>query len=398
MTPTRIAIVGAGPGGLLAGIAARRLGLDPDIFEQAPAFQQIGGAVGIQSNGMQALDAVGVLEGFRPRLCISKRAVLEAPPGTVVAEMDLSATDVPYPGFAVVERHELQSYLVDVLTALGGRVHHGMRCGSATMMNNRVELRFQNGIRAPYDVVIACDGVNSPTRDSMRIPTKRVAPGEAYLRVVCDMPHPDPSRIGEFWAADGRRVGLFPLANDRTYMFCTAPLREWKEVRTHRLNDWLRSWADFGDMVMRMFASVKDWHSAVYDELTDLRADTWHRGPLFLVGDAAHAMTPNLGQGANSAMVDAVVLMRLLADGMREHRTFDEIGARYEEIRRPFVTRVQDYALRGGLAARWTSGFARGMRNFMLRNVLSVGPIARSTARITSGYNPREQTYLSPID
>lgn len=397
MTPVRIAIVGAGPGGLLAAIAARRLGLTPDLFEQAPAFHQVGGAVGIQSNGMQALDAVGLLEDFRPRLRVCNRLVIEAPPGRTLSEIDLSHAAVPYPGFAVIERHELQAYLVDVLSSLGGTIQHGMRCGSATMMNNRIELRFQNGIRAPYDVVVACDGVNSPTRDSMRIPTKRVAPGEAYLRVVCDAAHPDPNRIGEFWAPDGRRVGLFPLTNNRTYLFCTAPLREWKEVRTHRLAEWVRSWSDFGDMVMRMFASVKDWQNAVYDELTDLRAETWHRGPLFLVGDAAHAMTPNLGQGANSAMVDAVVLMRLLADGLRENQPLDEIGARYEEIRRPFVTRIQDYALRGGLAARWTSGLARGMRNFMLRNVLSVGPLARSSTRITSGYNPREQSYLTPI-
>lgn len=397
MTLPRIAIVGAGPGGLVAAISARRLGLEPDVFEQAPAFHHVGGAVGMQSNGMQALDAIGVLESFRPMLCFTQHAVIEAPPGRVVAEMDMSSGDVPYPGFAVVERYVLQNHLVDALSAVGGRVQHGMRCESATMSNDRVELRFQNGLRSQYDVVIACDGVNSPTRDSMRIPTKRIAPGEAYLRVVCDVPHPDPSRIGEFWAEDGRRVGLFPLIGDRTYMFCTAPLREWKEVRTHRLQEWLRSWSDFGDIVVQMFASVKDWQSAVYDELTDLRAERWQRGPLFLIGDAAHAMTPNLGQGANSAMVDAVVLMRLLSDGLREHRTFDEIGTRYEEIRRPFVTRVQDYALRGGAAARWTSGVARGFRNFMLRNVLSVKPLARSSARIASGFNPREQTYLTPL-
>lgn len=397
MSSPRIAIVGAGPGGLVAAIAARRLGLEPDLFEQAPAFQQIGGAIGIQSNGMQALDAIGLLDDFYPHLCISRRAVLEAPPGHLVAVIDMSAGDVPYPGFAVVERYVLQQYLSGALVKLGGRVQHGMRCESATMSNNRIELRFQNGKHAQYDVVIACDGANSPTRDSMRIPTKRIAPGEAYLRVICDAPHPDPNRIGEFWAEDGRRVGLFPLVRDRTYMFCTAPLREWKEVRSHGLGEWLRSWADFGEMIMQMFVSVKNWNTAVYDELTDLRAEHWHRGPLFLVGDAAHAMTPNLGQGANSAMVDAVVLMRLLAEGLREKRSFAEIGARYEEIRRPFVTRVQDYALRGGSAARWRSSIARGVRNFMLRNAMNIRPLARSTARITSGFNPREQNYLTPI-
>ena len=397
MAPPRIAIVGAGPGGLVAAIAARRLGLEPDLFEQAPVFHKVGGAVGVQSNGMQALDAIGLLDDLRPQLCISQHVVLEAPPGHLVAQIEMSAGEVPYPGFAVIERHALQYYLVNALARLGGKVEHGMRCESATMSNNRIELRFQNGRRAQYDVVIACDGVNSPTRDSMRIPTKRIAPGEAYLRVICDTPHPDADRIGEFWAQDGRRVGLYPLVRNRTYMFCTAPLREWKEVRAHRLDEWLRSWSDFGEMIMHMFASVKDWHAAVYDELTDLRAEHWHRGPLFLVGDAAHAMTPNLGQGANSAMVDAVVLMRLLAEGLREHRSFDDIGRRYEEIRRPFVTRVQDYALRGGNAARWRSSIARGVRNFMLRNAFTIRPLARSTARITSGFNPREQNYLTPI-
>jgi salicylate hydroxylase len=67
----------------------------------------------------------------------------------------------------------------------------------------------------------------------------------------------------------------------------------------------------------------------------------WYKVPVFFVGDAAHAMTPHLGQGANSSMVDALVLIRLLASCGTDDSMPDLAGARYEKVRQPFVTRIQ---------------------------------------------------------
>jgi len=208
---------------------------------------------------------------------------------------------------------------------------------------------------------------------------------------VAPIRHPDWDRIGEVWAADGRRAGTFPLPNDRTYVFCSVPCGKWQHILAHSLDEWVASWRDFGAPVATLMESMIDWHSAVYDELTDLRAERWYRGGAFLLGDAAHAMTPNLGQGANCAMVDALVLINVLA----EHRgDVARAGAEYERIRKPFVTRIQRTALFGGLMASWTSPVPRYLRDTFMRAGARVGPLRHAAMRLTAGFNPREQTWL----
>src|SRR5439155_25521112 len=101
---------------------------------------------------------------------------------------------------------------------------------------------------------------------------------------------------------------------------------DWNRILAEDLSAWARSWDDFGEPVASLVRAI-DWQRAVYDELADVRVDRWYRDRVFLVGDAAHAMTPNLGQGANSAMADALVLINLLAGANGD---CDVAGARYE--------------------------------------------------------------------
>ena len=98
--------------------------------------------------------------------------------------------------------------------------------------------------------------------------------------------------------------------------------------------------------------SVTDWSGAVYDELADLRVDRWQRNGVFLLGDAAHAMTPNLGQGANSAMVDALVLVNLLAE-LPNRRPGEKPAAVTSSCAGRSLARIQNAALMGGRMAAW---------------------------------------------
>ena len=100
-------IVGGGPAGLVAAVAARRAGFDCAVYEQAASFERVGGAVGIQSNGLHVLDVLGLLDAFRDHIQITTQAGVEAPPGRTITRANLNEIDIPRTGFAAALRYEL---------------------------------------------------------------------------------------------------------------------------------------------------------------------------------------------------------------------------------------------------------------------------------------------------
>ncbi len=386
-------MVGGGPAGLVAAIAARHAGYEVTVYEQAPSFARIGGAVGVQSNGLRVLDALDILPRFLPHIQLVERAVLEAPPGIQVTHADFRELDIAHNHFAVALRYDLQEVLLTTARAIGVEVAFDHRCTGAASAEERVTLRFENGIEAESDLVFACDGVRSTVRESGKFRAHKRVINEAYLRLVAPIAHPTPDRMGEYWAIDGRRAGAFPLPNDRTYVFCSVPLGEWNTIRAHRLHEWVESWKDFGEPIYPLLRSVREWGAAVYDELSDLRVDRWYDERVILLGDAAHAMTPNLGQGANSAMVDGLVLVNLLVEASSKGG-WRQAASRYQQLRKPFVTQLQRTALFGGQMAAWQSKYARAVRDTSLRFLDRVGVVRRATMRLTAGYNPGEEPYF----
>ena len=363
------------------------------MYEQAPNFARVGGAIGIQSNGLRVLDALGVLPRFEPLIKLVHHAVVESPPGTQITHANFHEIDIPHSRFAVALRYDLQEVLLASALDQGAHVLFDHRCKGAVAHEGHVTLNFDNGESADAELVFACDGIKSVVRETGKFRANRRVIGEAYLRLVAPIAHPTPERLGEYWAADGRRAGAFPLPNDRTYVFCSVPLGQWNDIRKEHLHEWVESWRDFGDPVYPLMLSVDDWNAAVYDELSDLRVDRWYEDRMILLGDAAHAMTPNLGQGANSAMVDGLVLVNLLVETARTGG-WRIAARRYQALRKPFVTRLQRTALMGGQMAAWKSDFARNFRNRAMRYFDGFGPARRSVMKLTAGYNPAEEPYI----
>lgn len=389
----RIAIAGGGPAGLVAAIACRQAGFDVTVFEQAESFQHVGGAIGIQSNGLRVLSALGLYDRFRPCIELLTRAGLESPPGRRLVMADFTEVDVISRGFAVALRYDLQDVLLQSAREHDVDIRFGSRCTSIERAPDGVTLVLRDGKSAVADFVLACDGARSTVRDSSGFVATRREVGEAYLRCVSNIAHPNPERAGEYWHPDGRRAGAFPLPGNRTYLFCSVPLGQWQRILSSDLAAWLRTWSDFGDPIASLVHAV-DWSRAVYDELSDVRVDRWYRDRVVLVGDAAHAMTPNLGQGANSSMVDALVLVNLL---VATNGDIEAAARRYEHIRKPFVTRIQDAAWVGGRAASFRSRPARALRDTVIRLSTLIGPARHASMKLTAGYNPAEQEFLRPV-
>ena len=168
----------------------------------------------------------------------------------------------------------------------------------------------------------------------------------------------------------------------------------WADILTKRLGPWIDSWQPYGTKVMTVLERVSDWHRVSYDEVHEIRPKQWSNPPVFLVGDAAHAMTPNYGQGANCAMVDALVLITLLARAFQDGSDLEETARAYESVRRPFVNRIQSASALVGVLAQGRSPAARLVRDNLLLLTSRIEALRRRELRLLAGYNPKEESFL----
>jgi 2-polyprenyl-6-methoxyphenol hydroxylase-like FAD-dependent oxidoreductase len=203
------------------------------------------------------------------------------------------------------------------------------------------------------DVVVGADGVNSRVRTTggFRV---RVSPGTRYLRSIVDR------QVSEDFEEHWTRLGSFghaPAGPGRTYFWVAAATGAGAVAVDHRdLPALTAAWGEVVPLPGELLSAVTMFDELLINTVRRVDCRRWYSGRLALIGDAAHAMAPNLGQGANSAMVDGAVLADRLADA----GSAPEALAAYDEARRPFVRRIQDGSgllqrmcgLRSPLAAR----------------------------------------------
>src|SRR5215207_989818 len=390
-----IVIVGAGPAGLTAALALRRLGLEVTVMEQAHDYRRVGGGIVLHDNGQRVLRALGLLDSFRPHLQPCPVIAAELCGGRVLGAVDFDRFFPPLHHLpAVVLRYQLQEHLLAAAQACGVEVRFGHRVVAASAAGDVAVLRLADGASERAGIVLACDGAGSATGASLRLPARRRRLRRAYLRGVADIGWPQP-QIRELWYPDGRIFGTAPLPGARTYFYCTAPLGRWPQTLQGGLDQWITSWAGCDPKPRAVLAAVRDWSRVDYDEPLEVQARNWSRPPVFLVGDAAHAMTPYLGQGANSALVDALVLSRLLARELRGRGDLEAVGRRYVAIRGRFTRLLQISSRRQGNLATSHRAPARWLRDRLLPVFAGTGWIQRRSAMVTAGYNRAEQELLS---
>jgi 2-polyprenyl-6-methoxyphenol hydroxylase-like FAD-dependent oxidoreductase len=390
-----IAVVGAGPAGLTSALALRRLGLEVTVFEQADDYRRIGGGIVLHDNGQRVLQALGLLDSFRPYLQPCPVIAAERCSGKVLGAVDFGRFSPPLRHLpAVVLRHQLQEHLLAAARACGVEVRFGHRVVAVSAAGDAALLRFAGGASEPAGIVLACDGAGSPTRTSLRLPARRRRLRRAYMRGVAHLGRQQPT-IRELWYSDGRIFGMAPLPGARTYFYCTAPLGRWRHTLHGGLDEWIASWAGCHPTPPAILAAVRDWSRVNYDQPLEVQATRWSHPPVFLVGDAAHAMTPYLGQGANSALVDALVLSRLLAEELRGHGDLATVGRRYQAIRSRFTRLVQASSRRQGNLTTLGWAPAQRLRDRLLPMLAGASWLQRRSALLTAGFNQAEHELLS---
>ena len=352
----RAAIVGGGIGGLSAANALRRRGLDVTVFEQVRALGEVGAGVFIYPNSLRQLERMG--------FCDALAAVgAKVGPGSEYCRMDgtvvgpiLTTDSSGWNGMYGMHRADLLNVLASALPASSIRTDH--RCTGFEQDEAVAWLRFANGESAEADVVIAADGIQSVLQRHVVTPQPPEYSGvRAYRGLIPREKLPQwRNEAHQVWMGDGKHFMVFPVRTGSLLNYVGfVPTR----------TETVESWSAPGDR-NELAASFQGWDAVVTELLEKVETcfwwglydrrplASWTKGRLALLGDAAHAMLPHLGQGANQAIEDGVALAVLL-----ENCDAAEIPAmlkRYEQLRRVRTDVVQAEARQNGL--RYDSRYA----------------------------------------
>lgn len=322
-------IIGAGIGGLTAAIALRRIGWDVEVHDQITENRPVGAALSLWSNGVKCLNYLGlgarVAELGGPMLSMAYR---DGRTGATMCEFSLRPVteqtgQQPYP----VARADLQAMLMEELG------HEHIRLGSRMVAldqdGERAWAVFADGTTAAGDVVIAADGARSRGREYvLGAPVERQYAGYVNFNGLV----PVDERIGPAtqwttYVADGKRVSVMPVADRRFYFFFDVPMPAGLPYERAQAREELQrhfaGWADGVHVLLDALEPETTNRVEIYD-IDPL--ETWVRGRVAILGDAAHNTTPDIGQGACSAMEDSVVLAMSLqtntlgvADALRRY-------------------------------------------------------------------------------
>lgn len=362
MNGPSVLIVGAGIAGLTTAIALAGRGVAVEVVERASDFAPAGAGITLQPNATAVLAALGVALDPADVLPMGEVAMVDARGRPLLQ----GAPDSEVSPSVNIRRMDLHRAL---LAASGReRVRFGAGVIALDDEGDAVRARLADGSEGRWDLVIGADGVHSQVRRAI-LPTAACEPrytGQTCWRLLVEAPDLAPRVSVERWTP-GRRIGVIPLSRGGIYVYLvqSAPCGS------------VAPGSDSVAHLRRLFAGADDRLDAILDraagepgmhihhgDLIDLPVYSTGRGRVLLVGDAAHAMTPNLGQGAAMAIEDAAALALLwprdrgalagLADALAAERR-----ARVEELHR--------VSWRIGQVAHWQRPAARWLRDRLLR-------------------------------
>jgi salicylate hydroxylase len=364
----RVAIAGAGIGGLTLALALRAHGIDSTIYEQAPEVTEIGAGVALSANATRHLRRFGIDDELARTAFVPTEIVMrDGLDAHAVARHTIGAEyeerfGGPYYG---LHRKHLQGAL---LRAVGvENVRTNRRCIGVTQTADGVELTFEQGAPEHADLVAGADGVHSVLREHVEpgAPPARFSGTKGFRALIPieRLPSlPDPLAI-QFWMGPGRHLLHYPIDGGALInLLAVVRTPVWSSSR------WLAECES-----SEPIGAFAGWHPAARELASALTEDVrwalfdraplqrWSRGRVVLMGDAAHAMLPHQGQGANQTVEDAVVLADCLASAdAGEH---EAAFARYETTRARRTARVQAISRRTVRLLHLPPGRRRGARD-----------------------------------
>ena len=334
-----VLVVGAGIGGLAAAAAIGQRGANVDVVEIKPDSAVYGVGINQPANSLRALEKIGVLEEILDIGVVFDRWTFYDYKAELIVDVPsgLGGEDVP-PNCAL-PRRELSRILIGAAESAGAGIRYGTTVADLDDDGERVEVELSDGHRGSYDLVVAFDGIKSEMRRRLfGDGYEPVYSGHVVWRVT--VPRPPEYKAGALFQSPRSKGGYIPLTTDSMYLLLVTSEPAGLHYDPAEFAPMLRErLAEYEGPLGDIRENLKDDDDIIYSPLSEvLLPPPWNKGLTVLGGDAAHACTPHITQGAGMALEDAVVLAEELAD----RETIPAALDAYSERRYPRAKFVQE--------------------------------------------------------
>jgi 2-polyprenyl-6-methoxyphenol hydroxylase-like FAD-dependent oxidoreductase len=360
-------ILGGGIGGLCTAIALQKKGFQVKVYESAPQLKFLGAGLGLAANAVKALMDIGIgHELLQSGRVLSSFEILEEN-GKVITRTDsLKVSEKFGTDNVTIHRADLHRILLSYLQPQ--TLELGKTCKNIEQSAAGVRVFFHDGSEVKADYVIAADGVHSIVRQQLIPGSKPRYAGYTCWRAVIDgLPSGFHShRATETWGTKGR-FGIVPLSNNRIYWFAckNAPYQD-KKLAQFTTKDLLRNFGNYHQPIPQILEMTSD-EQLIWNDIIDIKpVKQFAFGRILLSGDAAHATTPNMGQGACQAIEDAIVLANCMAVYSSDIEKAFKV---FEQKRISRTARIVNTSWQLGKIAQLENKLLSGIRNGLLRLV-----------------------------
>lgn len=355
----QINIIGAGIAGLTLAVHLEKANIPYQVFEQAPSFKTIGAGILLANNAMQIFNRIGLAsllldKGLRINTLNIVNQNLQ-----VLSGINLSSYEKQYQVSNIaIHRSDLQNFLLDSVSSENIHLGHTLNDISDS------DLIFNNGKSISKGIVIGADGIHSIVRHSLFGEKEIQYPGQICWRGVVDYTLPEQyvHQFNESWGK-GSRFGFAQINSKQVYWFALCNYRD--SVSEWDNKNWRESFDQFHPLVVELLAATNDSsiHMAPISQLTLLQK--WHHESTCLIGDACHAMTPNMGQGAGQGIEDAYTLSHCI----QSNHSITDAFQQFQKLRFKKVKSIVQNSWQIGKIAQLESNIGRAIRNTVFKSI-----------------------------
>lgn len=339
----RVLVIGGGLAGLTLGIAAKQKGLSPHIVEKTEKWTPKGAGIHLYSNALRAFDSIGLAHEIAERGSCHDDYYYADSTGTHTVKVTYPRIAGPdLPALCTIRRTDLHELIIAEAARLDVEISLGTMVDSLEESAHHISVVLSNGAEHEFDLVVAADGIYSQTRSDVLGENPAKYTGQGIWRAL--VPRHEKSKFPKImFAGGGQMFGVVPVSANEVYLLCGCPESSdvwYPREQFHNLIS--EKFATFEDLAPFYLDQICEPDDVTYTAIEEVhQKPPWHKGRIFFVGDAVHASTPYLAQGAAMAIEDSIVMAELIAT----HSNTETLAAEFLDRRYNRVAFIQQKSI-----------------------------------------------------